>query len=136
MPILPLPRGIQESSLPQAFGKVEHWPCKISAFSAPGASHSVSALTCPSKQNSFRKPPPRIIIHHVPGAPAWPGSGESFSKTWVQSLVGKIPWRRKWQPTPGFLPVEFHGQRSLAGYSPGSCKDLDTTECARIVNVI
>ena len=32
--------------------------------------------------------------------------------------VGKIPWRRKWQPTPVFLPGEPHGQRSLAGYSP------------------
>ena len=32
--------------------------------------------------------------------------------------VGKIPWRRKWQPTPVFLPGEFHGQRSLADYSP------------------
>ena len=30
----------------------------------------------------------------------------------------KIPWRRKWQPTPVFLPGESHGQRSLAGYSP------------------
>ena len=32
--------------------------------------------------------------------------------------VGKIPWRRKWPPTPVFLPGKFHGQRSLAGYSP------------------
>ena len=32
--------------------------------------------------------------------------------------VGKIPWRRKWQPTPVFLPGESHGQRSLAGYIP------------------
>ena len=32
--------------------------------------------------------------------------------------VGKIPWRRAWQPTPGFLPRESHGQRSLEGYSP------------------
>ena len=32
--------------------------------------------------------------------------------------VGKIPWRRAWQPTPVFLPGELHGQRSLAGYSP------------------
>ena len=37
-------------------------------------------------------------------------------------------WRRKWQPTPVFLTEKFHGQRSLAGYSPWSCKDLDTTE--------
>ena len=35
-------------------------------------------------------------------------------KTWVR----KTPWRRKWPPTPVFLPGEFHGQRSLAGYSP------------------
>ena len=32
--------------------------------------------------------------------------------------VGKIPWRRKWQPTPVFLPGISHGQKSLAGYSP------------------
>ena len=42
--------------------------------------------------------------------------------------VGKIPWRRAWQPTPVFLPGEFHGQRSLAGYSPGGCKKSDTTK--------
>ena len=32
--------------------------------------------------------------------------------------VGKIPWRKEWLPTPVFLLEEFHGQRSLAGYSP------------------
>ena len=32
--------------------------------------------------------------------------------------VGKIPWRRTWQPTPVFLPGESHGQKSLVGYSP------------------
>ena len=42
--------------------------------------------------------------------------------------VGKIPWRRKWQPTPVFLPGEFHGQRSLLGYSPWGRKELDMTE--------
>ena len=42
--------------------------------------------------------------------------------------VRKIPWRRKWQPTPVFLLGEFHGQRSLAGYSPWGRKELDTTE--------
>ena len=34
--------------------------------------------------------------------------------------VGKIPWRRKWQPSPVFLPGESHGQRNLEGYSPWS----------------
>ena len=42
--------------------------------------------------------------------------------------VGKIPWRRKWQPTPIFLPGEFQGQRSLAGYSPWGHKESDMTE--------
>ena len=42
--------------------------------------------------------------------------------------VGKIPWRRKWQPTPVFWPGKSHGQRSLAGYSPQGRKELDMTE--------
>ena len=45
--------------------------------------------------------------------------------------VGKIPWRRKWQPTPVFLPRKFHRLRSLAGRlmgSPWACKESDTTE--------
>ena len=41
--------------------------------------------------------------------------------------VGKIPWRRKWQPIPVFLPGKFHGRRSLAGYSPWGRKESDTT---------
>ena len=36
----------------------------------------------------------------------------------IRSLVGKIPWRKKWQPTPVFLPEKSHGQRSLVYYSP------------------
>ena len=42
--------------------------------------------------------------------------------------LGRIPWRREWQPTPGYLPGEFHGWRSLAGYSPRGYKELDMTE--------
>ena len=42
--------------------------------------------------------------------------------------VGKIPRRRKWQPTPIFLPGESHGQRSLVGYGPWGHKESDTTE--------
>ena len=39
-----------------------------------------------------------------------------------RSLVGKIPWRRARQSTPGFSPGETHGQRSLVGYSPYGCR--------------
>ena len=42
--------------------------------------------------------------------------------------VRKIPWRRKWQPTPVFLPEKSSGQRSLAGCGPEVCKESDTTE--------
>ena len=41
--------------------------------------------------------------------------------------VGKIPWRRKWQPTPVFVPGKSHRQKSLAGYSPWGRKESDTT---------
>ena len=46
------------------------------------------------------------------------------SDPWVR----KIPWRREWLPTPVLLPGEFHGQRSLAGYSPWSHKESDLTK--------
>ena len=46
----------------------------------------------------------------------------------VQSLGWEDPWRRKWQPTAVFLPGEFHGPKSLVGYSPWGHKDLDMTE--------
>ena len=44
--------------------------------------------------------------------------------------LGRFPWRRKWQPTPVFLPGESHGQRNLVGYSPQGRKESDTTEVA------
>ena len=49
-------------------------------------------------------------------------------RTRFDPWVGKIPWTREWQPTPAFLPGEFHGQRSLAGYSPWGHKESDTTD--------
>ena len=46
---------------------------------------------------------------------------------WIRT----IPWRRKWQPAPVFLPGKFHGQRNLAGYSPWGHKESDMTERTR-----
>ena len=48
-------------------------------------------------------------------------------ETWAP-WIRKIPWRRKGQPTPVFLPGEFHGQRSLVGYSSWGCKESNITE--------
>ena len=41
---------------------------------------------------------------------------------------GRFPWRRKWKPTPVFLPEKSRGQRNLVNYNPGDCKESDTTE--------
>ena len=54
---------------------------------------------------------------------AW-NTGRSGFTPWVR----KIPWRREWPPIPVFLPGEFHGQKSLAGYSPWGCKESDMTD--------
>ena len=53
-------------------------------------------------------------------------TGDTGFSPWVE----KIPWRRKWQPTPLFLPGKSHGQRSLVGYSPWGCKESDTAAAA------
>ena len=51
-----------------------------------------------------------------------------MQETWVRSLGQEDPVEKEWQPTPLFLPGEFHGQRSLESCNPWGCKELDTTE--------
>ena len=48
---------------------------------------------------------------------------------WVPSWVEKIAWSREWQPPPVFLPGKFHGQKSLAGYSPWGCRVRHDRSC-------
>ena len=67
-----------------------------------------------------------ICIHM--GIPRWFSSRESdcqcrrHRKCGFDLWVSKIPWRRKWQPTPIFLPGESQGQRIPAGYGPWNCR--------------
>ena len=89
-------------------------PCKPMDYSLPGSS----------------------VCEDSPGKNTGVGSGlpgssvvknlllmQEIQKTQVRSLgSGRFPGRRKWQPTPEFLPGKSHGQRSLAGYSPRGCK--------------
>ena len=58
------------------------------------------------------------------------GSGckESVCNAGDPGLIPGIPWRRKWQPTPVFLPGKSHGWRSLVDNTPWGCKESDTTE--------
>ena len=53
---------------------------------------------------------------------------QELQETGLDPWAGKIPWTRKWQLTPVFLPGKFHGQRSLVGYSPWGRKESDMTE--------
>ena len=68
------------------------------------------------------------------GLPNWQSRKEStcpcrwYTRPGFNPWVGKIPWRRKWLPTPVSLPGKSHGQRSLAGYTPWDHEQLDTTE--------
>ena len=52
----------------------------------------------------------------------------------LDSWVGRIPWRRKWQPTLVFLPGKSHGQRSLVCCSPWGPKELNTTQRVNNIN--
>ena len=68
------------------------------------------------------------------GLPQWRGGKEPaclrrrHKRHEVDPWVGKMPWRRAWQPTPVILPGESHGQRGLVGYSPWGHRELDTAE--------
>ena len=50
--------------------------------------------------------------------------------------VGKILWRREWQPTPVFLLGKLHEQSSLTGYSSWCCKETDMTERLLLVDYL
>ena len=65
--------------------------------------------------------PAGAVVKNLPANSGDPG--DTFDP-WIR----KIPWRRKQQPTPVFLPREFRGQRSLAGYSSRGRTELDTIE--------
>ena len=68
------------------------------------------------------------------GLPWWHSGKESpcqcrrLRRCGLDPWSGKIPWSKKCQPTPVFLPGKFHGQRSLEGHSPWGPKELATTE--------
>ena len=119
----------------------------------PGLLHCRQTLSCLSHQGSCVTSHPKtkwlkiqkkslsvmpgILLNHKKG---WflkedfpSGSdGRSICLQWRRPRfnlwVRKIPWRRKWQPTPVLLPGKSHGWRGLVGYSPWGHKELDTTE--------
>ena len=86
---------------------------------------------------------PSLPCRHVGKAPSslymtglpWCLSGKESTCQWrshrrlkFHPWVREIPWRRKWQPTPVFLPGKSHWQRNLVGYRSRGCKESGTTE--------
>ena len=67
-----------------------------------------------------------LMAQQVKNPPAMQETQEPRLDPWV----GKIPWRRAWQPTPVFLPGESCGQRRLLGHTPRGHKESDRTEVA------
>ena len=71
-----------------------------------------------------------MVKHDLAGLPRWLSGKEFICQCGTHGFdpwVGKIPRRRKWQPTPLFLPGEFHGPEESRGYSPWGHKESDTT---------
>ena len=99
--------------------------CDPMDCSMPGSSGphylGVCSNSCPVSQRCYL-----TLSSWLPGAtPASPGNKRPRLIPWV----GKISWRRKWQLAPiSNLPGKFHGQRSLADYSPWVHEELNTTE--------
>ena len=91
------------------------WCCP--SFSLPSLSH----LPSPKRDLSLLKGNVALVVKMLP---ARAGDSRRGFSSWVR----KIPGRRKWQPTPVFLPGDSHGQRSLAGYSLWGHQELDMTK--------
>ena len=108
-------------------------------------SQSEVTQSCPTLSDPMDHSPPGSSVYGIFqakvlqwGAIAFSAGGTSskeptcqFMRHWRHRFnpwVGNIPWRRKWQPTPVFLPGECHGQRRLAGYSSWSHIVSDMTD--------
>ena len=72
----------------------------------------------------------QLIVYNLLGL-LWLLSGKECScqwrRYWFYPSVGKIPWRREWQPTPVFLPGKSHWQKNLVGYCSLDCKSQKMT---------
>ena len=111
------------------------WGCPLSGFSSSSMGHRQSPCPTPGGPREDQQcpsptpcPPLPGICFPVPGASLVAQRVKQCGRPEFNSWVRKIPWRRKWQPTPVLLPGKPHGWRSLVGYSPWGHKESDTTE--------
>ena len=110
----------------------------MSVYCLEEGSHQNLMMLAPDLSIPSSRTPSIISVVDKPLSPQWLPRWLSSKESTCQCRrcqnhrfdpwVRKIPWSRKWQPTPIFLPGESHGQRSLVGCSPWGGEESDTTE--------
>ena len=114
----------------QALGVPEAHISVRSPSTATSSSERRALKTSPAEtQTQLWSSGTNIVEWMISGLPWWLSGKEStcrWRRRGFDPWVRKIPWRKKWQPTPVFLPGKSHGQ-SLVGYSPWGHKELDMT---------
>ena len=78
-------------------------------------------------------------LNHFPGCASGKESTcqcRGYKRHGFNLWVGKVPWSRKWQPIPIFLPGKSHGQRSLAGYSLWGCRVINNWACMHTMYIL
>ena len=101
--------------------------------SHPDLLHCRQILYCLSHQGSPNKYGSWLwkvlqFASDFPGGSDGKASAYNAERPGFDPCVGRILWRRNWQPAPVLSPGKSHGRKSLVGYSPWGCKESDTTE--------
>ena len=103
---------------------------KVTSSSCSRMQYSVFLSFVPQKEHETKQ---SLEIWELPGQCSDKESAcqcKWHKRCGFDPWAGKIPWRRKRQPTPVLLPGKSHGQRNLGGYSPWSGQESDTTDHA------
>ena len=109
------------------------WHIECSTFTASSSRIWNSSTGIPSPPLTLfvvMLPKAHLSSHSRMSGSRWVITPLWLSGSWRSFLYSSsvYSWRRKWQPTPVFLPGESHRRRSLVGYSPPDGKELDTAE--------
>ena len=110
----PVYSSVVDSAWPQGWFRHHLWGCTESSSSSKGLHRSVRLILAATLQVQFCG-----YSHPIDEDAASLVAPGKCKRLRFNPWVWRISWRRKWQPTPVFLPGKPHGQKSLAGYSPG-----------------
>ena len=107
------------------------WPLALSPSESPYGEEILGLLCQRNLGSGLDTVTYDMLLASLLGLPRYRSGKESayqLRRCGFDPWVRKIPWRRKWQPTPVFLPGKSHGKGCLVGCSSGGCKESDTTE--------